>query len=96
MRNISKLLIVAFLPICVYAQSQPKFTREFLPVLCGKTADFMKIITAEKEKLSWTAKENDSSIISFWQSDKTYSVLKTDLSGEFSCLIGDGTVLPTI
>lgn len=96
MRNISKLLIAVLFPVCALAQSPGGFTEEAMPVLCGKTADFMKVIAAAKEKLSWSAKEHGGLTISFWESDKTYTVLKTDRSGEFSCVVSDGALLPKL
>jgi len=85
------LVPLLILPIVSYAQEQTlePLTATRIPVACGKTRTALEVMSKYEEELIWSGNEINGSVISVWQNKitKSFTVLKTANTGDFSCVI---------
>lgn len=84
--------LVGLLFVPVMANAQPVVVNGSMDVICSTTENVMKEILKYEEIKLWSAIESSTIVVSLWQNleTKTFTIIKTDIIREVSCVISMG------
>lgn len=88
--------ILMLVPVVSFAQVPAgTMQRVDMPAVCGATSTVLEVIRKHDEQHVWDGKEGNV-IVSVWANDQTksFTVMKTSSTGEFSCVIAMGQGTP--
>ena len=87
------LLAALAIPAGAYVYAQSEVQRASLPIVCSTTKNVISALISDyKEEPIWAGKEQDGVVVSLWVNtkDKTFTLIKTDISNKISCVISAG------